>query len=113
MCTTTCVATVLLGSWMGLYYYDHFQDTGVSLGKTAILLNSSSAVKAAIYSSDEHHDRAMVRVAQQQNLCNPKFDHRPWEPKCRVLVAWEMFAGRITKEQYEQVSLHHHKWNSG
>eukprot|EP00192_Tetraselmis_astigmatica_P003606 CAMPEP_0117667544 /NCGR_PEP_ID=MMETSP0804-20121206/11031_1 /TAXON_ID=1074897 /ORGANISM="Tetraselmis astigmatica, Strain CCMP880" /LENGTH=548 /DNA_ID=CAMNT_0005475293 /DNA_START=274 /DNA_END=1921 /DNA_ORIENTATION=- len=90
----------LFATWMGLYFYDHFQDTGVSLGKNAIVLNSSSVVKAAIYANDEHHERAMVKVAQQQNLCNPKFDRPAWEPRCRVLVAWEMFAGRITKEQY-------------
>ena len=97
----TWVAAVAgLVTGVSLYIYGHLQDTGVSLGKQKIMLNRSVAVKASIFANDAEHDAALVRVANMQNLCNE--EKRGWKLNCRVLMAYENFAGRISKEDYEQ-----------
>ncbi len=85
---------------VSVYIYGHLQDTGVNLGRQKVILNRSG-VKASIFSSDAEHDAALVKVANAQHLCREE-PTQNWPLKCRVLLAYENFAGRISKEDYEQ-----------
>lgn len=97
-------ALLSLAGWAFLYVYSHLQDTGVSLGKDKVVLKGKTLVdvKAAVFASDAHHEAAVLKSNQQQSLCNLKLERPAWQPKCRVLVAYQDWAGRIAKQDYEK-----------
>eukprot|EP00873_Tetraselmis_striata_P045668 jgi/Tetstr1/465932/TSEL_010546.t1 len=101
-CLAVVTAGLLAAGLCAQWVYSHLQDTGVSLGRQAVRFADPTSVVASVFVSDEEHDAAMVKVARGKTLCHPDADRPGWRPRCRVLMAYENFAGRISKEDYDK-----------
>mmetsp|Transcript_23789 Transcript_23789/g.56703 ORF Transcript_23789/g.56703 Transcript_23789/m.56703 type:complete len:574 (+) Transcript_23789:290-2011(+) len=104
VCSYRSFLLLLLGLVAGcvLFFYDHVQDTGVSSGRKKVSLKDGVNVKSRLYVNEAQLNAELVKVAQRETLCRVPKDRKQRTPSCKVLIAYENFAGRISKSDYEK-----------